>query len=193
MGKLHFQKIDTKSLSILAVMKHRRHEALACTRAQFSMSDLWKYNNFWKHQKWRLGAAMQATASFFMIFSKNHEKLTWSQDVDFWMMSPLILILFQNLIYKNINCRLKQGPQTGAKMTYMFMSFLVRFLVSTFGKVRSVFEGCLRRNRYFQNANFQTCCWFWSQNGAPKWLKIYSEFGIDVWRPFWVFLVRMVC
>ena len=40
MGKLHIQKIDTKSLPILAVMKHRRHEALACTRSQSSMSDL---------------------------------------------------------------------------------------------------------------------------------------------------------
>ena len=70
MGKLHFQKIDTKSLSILAVMKHRRHEALACTRAQSSMSDPWKYNNFWKHPKWRLGAPCWRDLHFSWYFQR---------------------------------------------------------------------------------------------------------------------------
>ena len=40
MGKLHFRKIESKILAILAVMKHRRIEALACTRARLSMFDL---------------------------------------------------------------------------------------------------------------------------------------------------------
>jgi hypothetical protein len=126
-----------------------------------------KMQQFLKTSKMAFGGCHAGESFIFHVFLKESWKTHMIARCRFLKDVLANPVFFQKtLLTKKHQLSDQKRTQQVTKMTYLFMSFLIRFLGSTFVKARSFFEGYLKPNRYFQNANFEFSCQKWCQNGS---------------------------
>ena len=98
--KVTFSKISLKKNTVLSSLRHCENKRLACTRAQFHVSKVWKTMIFSKSENMHFEPLACTRARFSLFFKESHRKIINRRDVQIKRMSRAKCKYFQKCIKK---------------------------------------------------------------------------------------------